>query len=112
MERATSILALVGAGICTALQLVKDPQDAELIVQLQRQGWLEGSSVQVAGYGFNQPHMGSVQALDALQALVSHLGPMSLDQLAESRPKLLRRLQHQGAIETAKLRNFIIPTTT
>jgi hypothetical protein len=105
-------LALVGAGTCPALKLVEAPDDAELIALLQRQGWLEGSSAQVVGYGLISPHSGPVAALDALQALVSHHGAISLDQLAESRPKLLRRLQHQGSLEAAKVRFFINPTST
>jgi hypothetical protein len=113
MVRATAILTELGTGKRSTLQLVKDhPEDADLIALLRRNGWMEGTSVQVVGYGLTMPHSGAVEALHALEALVTALGPTTLDQLAESRPMLLRRLQHQGTLDVAKQRRLIVPTTT
>ncbi len=100
-DRIAAVLAAVGADAISTRPLVKTAEDSDRLMLLIRHGWLEGGAARVAGYGLADHHTGSVAAIVALRSFAAAHGPMPLERLAQVRPSLFRRLQHQDALATA-----------
>lgn len=106
-DRIAAVLAAVGADAIATRPLVKTAEDSDRVMLLIRHGWLEGGATRVAGYGLTRHHTGTVAAIDALRSFAATHGPMPLDRLAQVRPSLFRRLQHQDALATAAAESVI-----
>lgn len=106
-DRIAAVLAAVGADAISTRSLVQTAEDSDRVMLLIRHGWLEGGAARVAGYGLTKHHTGSVAAIVALRAFAAAHGAMPLDRLAQVRPSLFRRLQHQDALATAAAESLI-----
>ena len=76
---------------------------------LVERGFLELRGRMVCGYGLSQVTPGQVDPLVALRSFLA-AGRSSIEDLATSRPRLFRRLEHAGQLDGAIAEGLLSPT--